>query len=161
MFQFPADKFDLHGIEPPSSSQRPPQSFIEAPLWGRHKSRQLWMESAWQRLDVGQHAHCQLPLLHGEENHLGHKCPIYGEHACARQTHLSWQQIKGCTQSLFSLLIRLLIIFCFIDDCSIKYEKLVTFPYNLTLSNQLSLIESSNPSYSKCWIKRVLNRLNN
>lgn len=72
-----ADRFGLLGTRPRSSSHRPLHSFIEAPLWETHKSSQLWRESAWQRLDVGQRAHRQLPLLHGEQNHLGHICPIW------------------------------------------------------------------------------------
>lgn len=72
-----ADRISLLGIRSHSSSHRPLHSVIEAPLWERHKSSLLWRESAWQRLDMGQHAHRQLPLLHGKQSHLGHQCTIW------------------------------------------------------------------------------------
>lgn len=72
-----ANRFSLLGIKLNSSCHRPLHSFIEAPLWERHKSRLLWRESAWQRLDMGQIARRQLPLLQEEQSNLWDKCPIW------------------------------------------------------------------------------------
>lgn len=69
--------FSLLGIKLHSSCHRPLHSFIEAPLWERHKSRLLWRESARQRVDMGQNAHRQLPLLQEEQSNLRHKRPIW------------------------------------------------------------------------------------
>lgn len=48
-----ADRFSLLGVKPHSSSHRLLHTFIEAPLWERHKNRLLWVEGAWQEAGYG------------------------------------------------------------------------------------------------------------